>query len=99
MNVKYKKLIKKLNNKKLIIDDLRREIRISSSSINAIKNNEIIGDSVIEKICNYLKCNVSEIMELNYEDEIKNNVNKRKKDKYRVISLFSGAGGMELVII
>lgn len=97
MIVKYEKLHKVLKYKDISLEMLRKKIKISPSSIDKIRNQEMIGDSVIQKICDYLKCSVSDIMEI--KQEAVNVVKAGNNKKYKVISLFSGAGGMDLGFI
>lgn len=52
-------LIKKDKNKA----DLKRDLRISSSTIAKMGNNEFVALDIIAVICEYLDCNISDIVE------------------------------------
>lgn len=95
MKACYDKLLKLLIDKKMSKTDLRKEAKISSSTLAKIGKQEMVSSDVLVKICNTLHCDISDIVELvkdeNEEYEVQNDPNKLK-----VVSLFSGAGGMDL---
>ena len=98
MKACYDKLLKMLIDKKMTKTDLRKRAKISSSTLAKIGKQEMLSLDVLVKICSVLECDISEIVELvkddNEEYVIQNNPNKLK-----VVSLFSGAGGMDLGFI
>ena len=47
------------------------------------------------KICNVLECDISDIVEL-VKDENEEYIVQNDPNKLKVVSLFSGAGGMDL---
>lgn len=98
MKACYDKLLKILIDKKMTKTDLRKEAKISSSTLAKIGKQEIVSSDVLVKICNTLQCDISDIVELipdeNEEYSVENDPNKLK-----VVSLFSGAGGMDLGFI
>ena len=98
MKACYNKLLKILIDRGMTKTDLRKKAKISSSTLAKIGKQEILSSDVLIKICNVLNCDISDIVELiKDEDEefyVQNNPNKLK-----VISLFSGAGGMDLGFI
>lgn len=98
MKACYDKLLKILIDKRMTKTDLRKEAKISTSTLAKIGKQEMVSSDVLIKICNALQCNISDIVELvkdeNEEYHIQNDPNKLK-----VISLFSGAGGMDLGFI
>lgn len=65
MAVSYKKLWKLLIDKDLKKKDLREMAGISPSTIAKLGRNENINTEVLVKICRALKCDVSDIMEVN----------------------------------
>lgn len=98
MKVCYDKLWKMLIDKKMSKTDLRKEAVISSSTLAKLGKEELVSADVLTKICRVLKCEVVDIMELVKDEEEMYEV-KLDKNKYKVISLFSGAGGMDLGFI
>ena len=63
-NISYKKLWKLLIDKDLKKKDLQRMAGISSSSIAKLGRNENGNTEIINKICNALDCDTSDIMEM-----------------------------------
>ena len=63
-NISYKKLWKLLIDKDLKKKDLQRMAGISSSSIAKLGRNENVKTEIINKICNALDCDTSDIMEM-----------------------------------
>ncbi len=98
MKANYDKLLKLLIDRKMSKTDLRKSAKISSSTLAKIGKQEILSSDVLVKICKTLDCDISDVVELikdeNEEYEIQNDPNKLK-----VVSLFSGAGGMDLGFI
>ena len=98
MKANYNKLLKLLIDKKMTKTELRERAKISSSTIAKIGKEEMLSPDVLMKICEVLDCDISDILELvkdeNEEYEVINS-----PDKLKVVSLFSGAGGMDLGFI
>lgn len=63
-NISYKKLWKLLIDKNLKKKDLQKMAGISSSSITKLGRNENVNTEIINKICNALDCDTSDIMEM-----------------------------------
>ena len=63
-NISYKKLWKLLIDKNLKKKDLQKMAGISSSSIAKLGRNENVNTEIINKICNALECDTSDIMEM-----------------------------------
>ena len=63
MRMSYNKLWKLLIDKKMKKSDLRKNAKISSSTLAKLTNDENVTTDVLVRICNELKCNVSDIME------------------------------------
>ncbi len=95
MKANYDKLLKLLIDKKMSKTDLRICAKISSSTLAKIGKQEIVSADVLSKICNVLQCDVDDIMEL-VKDENEEYIVKDCPNKLKVVSLFSGAGGMDL---
>lgn len=64
MKISYKKLWHLLIDKGLNKQDLRRMTGISTASIAKLGKGENITTDVLVKICEALKCDITEIMEL-----------------------------------
>lgn len=63
MKMSYNKLWKLLIDKKMKKSDLRKNAKISSSTLAKLTNDGNVTTDVLVKICNELKCDVSDIME------------------------------------
>lgn len=55
--------------------DLKQKVLIdnkvvSNGTMQRLKNNEYVNTSVLDAICNYLKCDITEIMEYIPNDDI-----------------------------
>lgn len=95
MKACYDKLLKMLIDKKMTKTDLRERAKISSSTLAKIGKQEMLSSDVLVKICSILECDISEIVEL-VKDEDEEYVVQNNPDKLKVVSMFSGAGGMDL---
>ena len=62
--ISYKKLWKLLIDKDLKKKDLQEMTGISSSSIAKLGRNENVNTEILQKICNALNCDVTDIMEM-----------------------------------
>ncbi len=98
MKANYDKLLKILIDKKMTKTELRQKAKISSSTLAKIKKQEVLSDDVLNKICSVLECEVDNIVEL-IKDESEEYIVENDPNKLKVISLFSGAGGMDLGFI
>ena len=95
MKANYNKLLKLLIDKNMTKTDLREQAKISSSTLAKISKQEIVSSDVMVKICSVLKCDISDIVEL-VKDENEEYIVENDPNKLKVVSLFSGAGGMDL---
>ena len=64
MPVSYKKLWILLTQKDMSKADLRKTAGFSSATLTKLNNNEIVALSVLIKICNVLKCDIGDVMEI-----------------------------------
>jgi len=64
MAVSYKKLWRLLIDKDMKKKDLREAAGISTSSMAKLGKNENVTTDVLVKICKALKCDISDIMEI-----------------------------------
>lgn len=98
MKACYDKLLKILIDKKMSKTDLRKQAKISSSTLAKIGKQEMVSSDVLVKICKTLQCDISDIVEL-IRDENEEFVIQNDPNKLKVVSMFSGAGGMDIGFI
>ena len=98
MRASYNKLWKMLIDKKLTKTDLRENTKISTSTLAKLGKDDLVSTDVLSKICGYLQCSIGDIMDMVPDENEQFDV-KESNGKYKVISLFSGAGGMDLGFI
>ncbi len=67
-SISYKRLWKLLIDKNLKKKDLQKMAGISSSSIAKLGRNENVNTEILNKICNALDCDTSDIMEMENDD-------------------------------
>lgn len=77
--VSYKKLWKLLIDKDMKRKDLREATGISTASMAKLSKNENLTTDVLLKICDALKCDISDIMEVSLNDEDKSDNEKSEK--------------------
>ncbi|MGI6124868.1 MAG: helix-turn-helix domain-containing protein [Acetivibrionales bacterium] len=63
LNLSYKKLFKKLIDIEMKNYELMDKANISKSTFYKIKNNQNVTTDILLRICNVLKCDISEIVE------------------------------------
>ena len=69
MAISYKKLWKLLIDRDLKKKDLPALAGISSASVTKLSKNENVNTETLEKICNALNCDISDIMEMSDEKQ------------------------------
>lgn len=69
MTVRYNRLWKKLIDNNMKKTDLIRTCNLSSNVIARLGKNEYVSMETIEKICQYFKCNIEDIMEVELEKD------------------------------
>ncbi|MDE5859429.1 MAG: helix-turn-helix transcriptional regulator [Oscillospiraceae bacterium] len=67
--VSYKKLWKLLIDKDMKKKDLREATGISTASMAKLSKNENLTTDVLLRICDALKCDISDIMEVSLDDK------------------------------
>lgn len=85
MSISYKKLFHLLIDKKISQNELLKGAKISANILTRLKRNKYISMESIEKICNFLSCSPNDIITFS-----------PLANKYNVIDLFSGCGGLSL---
>ncbi len=63
MAVSYNNLWKLMIDKKINKSELCKSVKISSSTMAKMTNEEMVSLSILEKICAELECNISDVME------------------------------------
>lgn len=63
LSLSYKKLFKKLIDIRMKNYELMEQANISKSTFYKIKNNQNVTTDTLLRICNVLKCDISEIVE------------------------------------
>ena len=63
MRISYNKLWKLLIDKKMSKTDLRKAAEISPNTMTKMRRDEEVSMSVLLKIANYLKCDISDMVE------------------------------------
>jgi len=71
MAISYNKLWKLMIDKKTNKSELCKRLKISSSTMAKMTNEEMVALSVLEKICAELDCNIGDIVEFTELDEVK----------------------------
>lgn len=61
--IKYYRLLDLLNRREIGKEELRQRINVSSATIAKLSKHEYVSLEVIDKICNELQCQPSDIME------------------------------------
>lgn len=69
MSVCYKKLWKMLIDKEITKKDLHNMTGVSNSTITKMSNNKYVSLEVLERICKSLECDLTDIVEINYQIE------------------------------
>ena len=59
----YNNLWKLLIDRKMTQTEFRREVKIAYSTFAKLKNDEVVAMDILLKICNYLDCNVGDIVD------------------------------------
>lgn len=85
MAVSYNNLWKLMIDKKINKSELCKSVKISSSTMAKMTNEEMVSLLILEKICAELECNISDVMEFTdlevvkqklHEDELDNKAGK-----------------------
>jgi DNA-binding Xre family transcriptional regulator len=64
MSIRYDKLFNLLSERKISKTTLQKELKISSATLAKFSKNELVSLKIIEEICKFLHCQVSEILEI-----------------------------------
>lgn len=64
MGISYKKLWKLMIDKELLKKDLREGCGLSTVSMAKLSKNRNLNTDVLVRVCNFLRCNISDICEV-----------------------------------
>lgn len=88
MPISYNKLFHQLIDKNISSSELLKGANLSANILTRLKRNEYISMESIEKICVFLSCTPNDVLTFNST--------KAANDELTAISLFTGAGGMDV---
>ena len=71
MSLSYKKLWKQLIDRDMTKTDLRRATGISPSTFARLSHGDYVASSVIDRICQELRCDVGDVMEVVLDEPAK----------------------------
>jgi DNA-binding Xre family transcriptional regulator len=71
MSISYKGLWKILDDKKLLKKDLSSELKISSATIAKMGKGESVSLDVLQRICQFLGCNIGDIVSFEKNSDIR----------------------------
>ncbi len=66
MSVSYKKLWKLIIDMDISKAQLRKESGVAASTFSKMNKNEYVSLEVIERICNVLKCDIGDVVEIEH---------------------------------
>lgn len=69
MTISYNGLWKVLIDKNMQRKDLEKKLNISPTTIAKMGRGELVSMSVLLRICEYLDCNIGDVVSFNKEDE------------------------------
>lgn len=81
MAVSYNNLWKLMIDRKTNKSELCRRLKISSSTMAKMTNEEMVSMSVLERICAELDCNIGDIVEFTSLEEVKKSVDEDRRCK------------------
>ena len=76
MAVSYNNLWKLMIDKKINKSELCKTVRISSSTMARMTNEEMVALPILEKICAELECNIGDIMEFTELEDVKKKIHE-----------------------
>lgn len=71
MAISYNNLWKLMIDKKINKSELCKNVKISSSTMAKMSNEEMVAMPILEKICAELECNIGDIMEFTELESVK----------------------------
>lgn len=98
---RYDRLWKLLGDRGILKTEFRDLVKITNQSLSRLSKNENVSLETLDRICSTLDCNIEDIMEHNKIDRsipLFTDINPLNTS-LNTISLFSGAGGLDLGLI
>ncbi len=102
MQISYKPLWHTLLEKGMSKEDLRIKAKLTTNAVANMGKDQNISMTTLLKICEALQCNVDSVIEVkDFAQKVKQDTNIKTKDikilnhSPRLVSLFSGCGGMD----
>jgi DNA-binding Xre family transcriptional regulator len=83
MGISYKKLWKLMIDRELLKKDLREGCSLSTVSMAKLAKNRDISTEVLARVCNFLRCDISDICEMILDDESTAKEKERRDDNDR----------------
>lgn len=77
MAVSYNNLWKLMIDKKINKSELCKTVKISSSTMARMTNEEMVALPILEKICAELECNIGDIMEFTELEDVKKKIHEK----------------------
>lgn len=77
MAVSYDNLWKLMIDKKIKKTELCKKLKISSSTMAKMTNEEMVAMPILEKICAELECNIEDIVQFTNLEEIKERIDSK----------------------
>lgn len=99
MAITYRKLWKLLIDRNMKKSDLKALVGLSSSTVAKLSQDRVVQSDVLDRICLALHCQIQDIMEVEHYPDNNETLNHAKSDdsnRYSIVSLFSGCGGLDL---
>lgn len=63
MSISYNKFWKLLIDKQISASELRKNVNIAPNTMTKLRKNQSVSLSVLERICEYLKCDFGDLVE------------------------------------
>lgn len=77
MAVSYNNLWKLMIDKKINKSELCKTVKISSSTMARMTNEEMVALPILEKICAELECNIGDVMEFTELEDVKKKIHDK----------------------
>lgn len=88
MAVSYNNLWKLMIDKKINKSELCKTVKISSSTMARMTNEEMVALPILEKICAELECNIGDIMEFTELEDVKKKIHEESLESWLLDSKY-----------
>ncbi|MGE7945512.1 helix-turn-helix domain-containing protein [Lysinibacillus sp. NPDC093688] len=65
MSFEYKQLFKTMIDREVTREELKKELQLSSATMAKLAKGENVSMAVLDKLCNYLNCEIEDIIQHN----------------------------------